>query len=265
MLDERLGKWHFWLFLIGFHLTFDFMHIPGMLGMPRSIYTYEADRGWTSWNQIVSDRRAASRRSRSLIFVYNLVHSYLKGREAGAGSVGRVDAGVDHDLAAAAVQLRNRAGGRKPPPAVGPEASGRSGRAIGRRMRDAPESECHCHEHNSHDARRAWPRRRSGVATAVARPRRHVLADHRRDGDLRHLRGGIRLLHRQEHVWAAAATGAGAADLEHDLPAFEQRHHHDGGARAGEAGDGRIQRVVGTDDCAGRDLPAGHRHRSGTS
>ena len=46
MLNERLGKWHFWLFVIGFHLTFDIMHIPGLLGMPRWIYTYEPDRGW---------------------------------------------------------------------------------------------------------------------------------------------------------------------------------------------------------------------------
>ena len=50
MLDETLGKWHFWLFVIGFHLTFDFMHIPGLLGMPRRIYTYEAGRGWEIWN-----------------------------------------------------------------------------------------------------------------------------------------------------------------------------------------------------------------------
>ena len=35
MYSETLGKLHFWLFLIGFHLTFDFMHIPGLLGMPR--------------------------------------------------------------------------------------------------------------------------------------------------------------------------------------------------------------------------------------
>src|ERR1039457_7070925 len=39
MLSEKLGKWHFWIFLIGFHVTFDFMPIPGMLGMPRRIYT----------------------------------------------------------------------------------------------------------------------------------------------------------------------------------------------------------------------------------
>ena len=32
MLDERLGKWHFWLMVIGFHLTFDVMHVPGTAG-----------------------------------------------------------------------------------------------------------------------------------------------------------------------------------------------------------------------------------------
>ena len=54
MMNETLGKWHFWLFVIGFHLTFDFMHVPGLLGMPRRIYTYEASRGWETWNLIVS-------------------------------------------------------------------------------------------------------------------------------------------------------------------------------------------------------------------
>jgi cytochrome c oxidase subunit 1 len=82
MLDERLGKWHFWLFLLGFHLTFDFMHIPGILGMPRSIYTYEADRGWTGWNQIVSIG-AGVQAIAIAIFVCDIVYSCLKGREAG--------------------------------------------------------------------------------------------------------------------------------------------------------------------------------------
>src|SRR5262244_624593 len=41
LLSEGLGKVHFWLFFIGFHLCFDLMHIPGLLGMPRRIYTYE--------------------------------------------------------------------------------------------------------------------------------------------------------------------------------------------------------------------------------
>ncbi|MGB9450449.1 MAG: cbb3-type cytochrome c oxidase subunit I, partial [Candidatus Acidiferrum sp.] len=41
LYNETFAKLHFWLFLIGFHLTFDFMHIAGILGMPRRIYTYE--------------------------------------------------------------------------------------------------------------------------------------------------------------------------------------------------------------------------------
>jgi cytochrome c oxidase subunit I len=83
MLSEKLGKWHFWLFLIGFHLTFDFMHIPGILGMPRRIYTYEADRGWMIWNMIVSSG-AVFQTIGTLIFVYNLIWSYFKGPAAGA-------------------------------------------------------------------------------------------------------------------------------------------------------------------------------------
>jgi cytochrome c oxidase subunit I len=82
MLDERLAKWHFWLFLIGFHLTFDTMHIPGILGMPRQIYTYEADRGWTTWNQIISVG-GFFQAIALLILVYNLIHSYFRGKEAG--------------------------------------------------------------------------------------------------------------------------------------------------------------------------------------
>jgi cytochrome c oxidase subunit I len=82
MLSETLGKWHFWLFVIGFHLTFDFMHIPGLLGMPRRIYTYEPGRGWEMWNQIVGIG-AAFQAAAILIFVFNLVWSYRKGRIAG--------------------------------------------------------------------------------------------------------------------------------------------------------------------------------------
>src|SRR3984885_2382848 len=82
LLNETLGKWHFWLFLIGFHLTFDFMHIPGVLGMPRRIYTYEADRGWMILNMITSSG-AFFQAAGTLIFVYNLIWSYFKGPVAG--------------------------------------------------------------------------------------------------------------------------------------------------------------------------------------
>jgi cytochrome c oxidase subunit 1 len=82
MLNERLGKWHFWLFFLGFHLCFDLMHIPGLLGMPRSIYTYEPGRGWDTLNFIVS-MGGIIQGIATAIFVYNLVYSYFKGEEAG--------------------------------------------------------------------------------------------------------------------------------------------------------------------------------------
>lgn len=82
MLDERLGKWHFWLMVIGFHLTFDTMHIPGLLGMPRQIFTYEADRGWTIWNQIITLGGLIQAIAVSIL-VYNLIHSYFRGQVAG--------------------------------------------------------------------------------------------------------------------------------------------------------------------------------------
>jgi cytochrome c oxidase subunit I len=82
MLSETLGHWHFWLFVIGFHLTFDFMHIPGLLGMPRRIYTYEPGRGWDVWNQIVTVGTVVQAIS-ILIFVFNMIWSYWKGKDAG--------------------------------------------------------------------------------------------------------------------------------------------------------------------------------------
>ena len=82
MMSEKLGKWHFWLFVIGFHMTFDFMHIPGLLGMPRRVYTYEAGRGWELWNFIIGIG-AIIQGIATLIFVYNLVTSYFRGKEVG--------------------------------------------------------------------------------------------------------------------------------------------------------------------------------------
>jgi cytochrome c oxidase subunit I len=82
MLDERLGKWHFWLFLVGFHLTFDFMHIPGILGMPRRIYTYEPGRGWETLNLIITIGVFFQIAGVGL-FVFNLLRSLYKGRLAG--------------------------------------------------------------------------------------------------------------------------------------------------------------------------------------
>ncbi len=82
LLSERLGKWQFWLFLFGFHMTFDLMHIPGVLGMPRRIYTYEADRGWGGWNMLVSIGTVFQMIAVA-IFVWNLIASLRYGERAG--------------------------------------------------------------------------------------------------------------------------------------------------------------------------------------
>jgi len=52
IMDETLGKWHFWLLFIGMNLVFMPMHILGLEGMPRRIYTYGPGRGWELWNFI---------------------------------------------------------------------------------------------------------------------------------------------------------------------------------------------------------------------
>ena len=82
MMDDRLGKWHFWLFVIGFQMTFDFMHIVGLLGMPREIYTYEPGHHWMIWNIVISTG-AFVQAVAILIFVYNLVRSHFTGELAG--------------------------------------------------------------------------------------------------------------------------------------------------------------------------------------
>ncbi|HEV3163096.1 MAG TPA: cytochrome c oxidase subunit I [Isosphaeraceae bacterium] len=82
MLSERLARWQFWLLYIGFILTFGPMHISGFLGMPRRIYTYEADRGWEFWNQVTTI--GAIIQSVSYLFlVVNLFGSLRKGPPAG--------------------------------------------------------------------------------------------------------------------------------------------------------------------------------------
>src|SRR5207245_2600315 len=83
MYSETLARLHFWLFFIGFHLTFDFMHVPGVLGMPRRIYTYEPGRGWDVWNLIVTVG-VVFQALGTVVFVVNLVWSYFKGATAGS-------------------------------------------------------------------------------------------------------------------------------------------------------------------------------------
>jgi cytochrome c oxidase subunit 1 len=53
-LLEGLGKWNFWIMLVGFNMTFGPMHVLGLQGMSRRIYTYDPDIGFDEWNLVVS-------------------------------------------------------------------------------------------------------------------------------------------------------------------------------------------------------------------
>jgi cytochrome c oxidase subunit I len=82
MTSERLGKWHFWLFCIGFNMTFIPLHFAGFLGMPRRIYTYAAGRGWEGWN-LVSSIGVIFQAAGILCFVWNMIRSARSGEPAG--------------------------------------------------------------------------------------------------------------------------------------------------------------------------------------
>jgi len=82
MLSERLGRWHFWLFVLGFQLTFTTMHAQGLLGMPRRIYTYAADRDWEIWNQITTTG-VLFQALGVLFFLAALIHGLRRGEPAG--------------------------------------------------------------------------------------------------------------------------------------------------------------------------------------
>ncbi|WP_329484922.1 aa3-type cytochrome oxidase subunit I [Kribbella sp. NBC_01484] len=74
MLDERLGKLHFWLLFIGFHTTFLVQHWLGVEGMPRRYASYGANEGFTTLNE-VSSLGAFILGASTLPFLYNVYKS----------------------------------------------------------------------------------------------------------------------------------------------------------------------------------------------
>ena len=81
MMGETLGKLHFWVMLIGFNLTFMPMHILGVLGMPRRIYTYQDGMGWEFLNQMISVGALTIAVS-MIIFMINIARSVRQGERA---------------------------------------------------------------------------------------------------------------------------------------------------------------------------------------
>ncbi|MCF8606732.1 cytochrome c oxidase subunit I, partial [Gordonia sp. HY442] len=78
MLDETLGKWHFWLTFIGFHLTFLVQHWLGNEGMPRRYADYLPSDGFTTLN-VVSTVGALVLGISTLPFLWNVFKSYRYG------------------------------------------------------------------------------------------------------------------------------------------------------------------------------------------
>lgn len=81
-LSERLGKWHFWLFFIGFNMTFFVLHFLGLLGMPRRVYTYPDLPYFGSLN-LFSTAGAIVIGASLVVFLWNIFYSLKHGEAAG--------------------------------------------------------------------------------------------------------------------------------------------------------------------------------------
>lgn len=82
MMSERLGKWTFGLIFVGFNLTFFPMHVLGLQGMPRRIYTYQPDMPWHGLNLFVS-LSSVILMAGFLVFFIDAAWSARRGRLAG--------------------------------------------------------------------------------------------------------------------------------------------------------------------------------------
>jgi cytochrome c oxidase subunit I+III len=87
LLNERLGQVNFWLMFVGLNVTFFPMHIAGLMGMPRRVYTYDADTGWGIYN-LISTIGAFVLFAGVLTFIVNYLYSRKRGQPAGANPWG---------------------------------------------------------------------------------------------------------------------------------------------------------------------------------
>ena len=82
MLNERWGKWHFWLMFAGFNMTFLLQHVLGLIGMPRRVFTYPDLPWWGSLNMISTIGAVVTGVSVA-IFLWNVYISLRFGEVAG--------------------------------------------------------------------------------------------------------------------------------------------------------------------------------------
>jgi len=145
MLDEGIGKLHFWLMLIGFNLTFFPMHIVGLHGMPRRVYTYSAGFGFETLN-LIETVGSFVLASSFLVFMYNMLKTWKGGAKAPADPWNGATLEWAIPSPPAGVQLPRRDHGARPRPAVGHEARQRreaARAAAGERAADPPAAAVH--------------------------------------------------------------------------------------------------------------------------
>jgi cytochrome c oxidase subunit 1/cytochrome c oxidase subunit I+III len=82
LMDERLGKANFWTMFIGFNLGFFPMHISGLMGMPRRVYTFQEGMGW-DWLNLITSMGSLLFGIGVLMFLWNVIKSYQDGAPAG--------------------------------------------------------------------------------------------------------------------------------------------------------------------------------------
>ena len=82
LMNETAGRWSFWLMFIGFNIGFFPMHLTGLAGMPRRIYTYPASMGWDDMNLVVT-AGAVVFAIGLLVSLVNFVVSSRRGEHAG--------------------------------------------------------------------------------------------------------------------------------------------------------------------------------------
>ena len=81
IMNERTGVWVFWLIFVGFNLTFFPMHVLGLQGMPRRVYTYQPEMGWGAINLFVSVS-ALILVCGFLLFFFDVIRSLSRGEPA---------------------------------------------------------------------------------------------------------------------------------------------------------------------------------------
>ena len=126
MLDERLGKLSFWVVFIGFNLAFLPMHLTGLRGMPRRIYTYPRGMGWDDLNMLTTVG-AFLLAIGVLLVLINIVTSLRRGARWRARTRGTGDVGMVDPFATAAVQFQGDPARHQPASAVGAPIAGNRG------------------------------------------------------------------------------------------------------------------------------------------